>query len=408
LKDGGSKSISERATRFLPVDMKDRLKSAFNRNSANTGASTPPAEDAPDYTTIFNPSRSEPVQNNPRFTGPLMSGPLSSDALNPISLKTASRHVVQDIEEAEIVVVQPGEGSKVSEARDQIADFGVVLKLARSKAVTGERTRPQIEASHDAQAASTKDFKLQPEIEASSDSSKRGEAVSQKSRSSFFGDFSSTESVRLKVEKRIEKRTDELPVASGVVQHAKFASAEVTVLGAERGAVPVFALDNDPPKPPTNGHHATAEGVAAESVGSEHAHISLLEEYDSMEAKEHESENGAAVQSDPGTSAAAIVIERNSKFSGQLKFGGTITIEGQVDGGLIADRIVVNEGGLVVASIDGNTIVIGGTVTGDIIAHNELEILASGVVDGSVTAPAITVRRGARVEGRCTIGVPRE
>ena len=124
-----------------------------------------------------------------------------------------------------------------------------------------------------------------------------------------------------------------------------------------------------------------------------------------MEAKEHESENGAAVQSDPGTSAAAIVIERNSKFSGQLKFGGTITIDGQVDGGLIADRIVVNEGGLVVASIDGNTVVIGGTVTGDISAHSDLEILASGVVDGSVTAPAITVRRGARVQGRCTIGV---
>ncbi len=407
MKDG-SKTISERATRFLPVDMKDRLKSAFNRNSANAGASTPRAEDAPDYTAIFNPNRSEPVQNNPRVAGPLVSGPLSSDALNPLSLKNASRQVVQDIEEAEIVLVEPGEGSKVGEGSELIADFGVVLKLDHSKAVTGERKRPQIEASHDTQAVLTKDFKLQPEIEASSDNSKQGEAVSQKSRSRFFGDFSSTESVRLKVEKRTEKRPEEMPGASGVVQHAKLAPAEVTVLGAERGAVPVFALDNDSPKPPTNGHHAIVEGVAAESAGSEQAHINLLEEYDSMEAKEHESENGAAVQSDPGTSAAAIVIERNSKFSGQLKFGGTITIDGQVDGGLIADRIVVNEGGLVVASIDGNTVVIGGTVTGDISAHSDLEILASGVVDGSVTAPAITVRRGARVQGRCTIGVARE
>ena len=304
--------------------------------------------------------------------------------------------------------MEPGEGSKVGEGSELIADFGVVLKLDHSKAVTGERKRPQIEASHDTQAVLTKDFKLQPEIEASSDNSKQGEAVSQKSRSRFFGDFSSTESVRLKVEKRTEKRPEEMPGASGVVQHAKLAPAEVTVLGAERGAVPVFALDNDSPKPPTNGHHAIVEGVAAESAGSEQAHINLLEEYDSMEAKEHESENGAAVQSDPGTSAAAIVIERNSKFSGQLKFGGTITIDGQVDGGLIADRIVVNEGGLVVASIDGNTVVIGGTVTGDISAHSDLEILASGVVDGSVTAPAITVRRGARVQGRCTIGVARE
>ena len=104
---------------------------------------------------------------------------------------------------------------------------------------------------------------------------------------------------------------------------------------------------------------------------------------------------------------AAIAIERNSKFSGQLKFAGAITIDGQVEGELIAERIVVHEGGVVNASIDGNTVVIAGTVKGDVSARGELEILASGVVDGSVTAPAITVRRGGRVEGRCSIGVPR-
>jgi len=60
------------------------------------------------------------------------------------------------------------------------------------------------------------------------------------------------------------------------------------------------------------------------------------------------------------------------------------------------------------ASMSATTVVIAGTVKGDIRAHGELEILPSGIVDGSVTAPAITVRRGARVEGRCTIGVPRE
>ena len=68
-----------------------------------------------------------------------------------------------------------------------------------------------------------------------------------------------------------------------------------------------------------------------------------------MDANEHESGNGAAVHAD-GSVAAAIVIERNSKFSGQLKFAGAITIEGQVEGELIADRIVVHEGGVVNAS----------------------------------------------------------
>ena len=127
-----------------------------------------------------------------------------------------------------------------------------------------------------------------------------------------------------------------------------------------------------------------------------------------MDAKAHESGNGAMGEANSGGSVAAIVIERNSKFSGQLKFSGAITIDGQVEGELVAERIVINEGGVVNASVDGSTVVIAGTVKGDIRAHDELEILPSGIVDGSVTAPAITVRRGGRVEGRCTIGVPQQ
>ena len=69
MKDG-TKTISERATRFLPVDMKDRLKSAFNRNSANATPANAPAEDATDNNAIFNANRAPAAQDNPRFNGP--------------------------------------------------------------------------------------------------------------------------------------------------------------------------------------------------------------------------------------------------------------------------------------------------------------------------------------------------
>ena len=127
-----------------------------------------------------------------------------------------------------------------------------------------------------------------------------------------------------------------------------------------------------------------------------------------MDAKGHESENGASVRTDGSGSVAAIAIERNSKFSGQLKFSGAVSIDGEVEGELVAERIVVHEGGVVNATVEGNTVVIAGTVKGDINAHDELEILPTGVVHGSVSAPAITVRRGGQVEGRCAIGSPRQ
>jgi len=140
---------------------------------------------------------------------------------------------------------------------------------------------------------------------------------------------------------------------------------------------------------------------------AEQPNFKLQKENAAMDATGQETDNGAAAKTDGNAGAATIAIERNSKFSGQLKFSGTIAIDGQVDGELVAERIVVHEGGVVNASVEGSTVIIAGNVKGDILARNELEILPSGVVNGSITSPTINVRRGGRVEGRCAIGVPR-
>jgi cytoskeletal protein CcmA (bactofilin family) len=440
LKDG-NKTISERATRFLPVDMKDRLKSAFNRNAASTAPENAASEEVPDFAAVFNGNRTAATQAKPRFSGPPVNASQLGDGPASAALRNSGRQVAQDIEEAEIVAesnAEPGAMVKWESAAlktrkapaflevpapsamlaSNDLDYSALLKSDKFTPVKGKPPRMLEQSNAAAKAGASKsalndDSGPDPAPEPVTDSLQNGEAVSQKSKSRFFGDFSSTESVRLKVEKRNEKRPEVAPTSPSGPPLAQpdRAPKEVTVLGAERGTVPVFALDDEPPKSPTNGYRlmtAITEVVAAEPAHSEQAHINLLEEYDSMDAKEYESANGAASQTDPTTTAAAIAIERNSKFSGQLKFAGAITIDGQVEGELIAERIVVNEGGLVMASISATTVVIAGTVKGDIRAHGELEILPSGIVDGSVTAPAITVRRGARVEGRCTIGVPRE
>jgi cytoskeletal protein CcmA (bactofilin family) len=407
LKDG-SKTISARATRFLPVDMKDRLKSAFNRNYSTSTPENAPDADALDYRAIFNANRSAASQKNPHGAGSIVDGPAnqtllaeppsSADAGNP------ARQIAPDIEEMEIVV-----------ERNHEAAASPVLEAVLHKTPNPEQTGSAVKAEQlmpvlkqAAKSPSKQDSSPQPELEAKYGNSENGEAVAQKSKSRFFGDFASTESVRLKIEKRSEKRPEAVLMSSNGMQRAQADSgpALVTILGAERGAVPVFALDAETLEQPTNGYHATIEGVAAAPAASEQAHINLLEEYDSMDAKGHESGNGAMAAIDGNSGAAAIAIERNSKFSGQLKFSGAVTIDGQVEGSLVAERIVVHEGGVVNATVEGNTVVIAGTVKGDVCAHSELEILPSGIVDGSVTAPAITVHRGGRVEGLCAIGVP--
>lgn len=360
-----NKTFSDRAARFLPVDMKDRLKSAFNRNTASTPAEIEREDSSSDYNVIFNTERPASAAKTTGLNVPLVGGPAVGMNADPAHPKNGSRQILPDIEDAEIV---ESDGKDMSASSESEGWAESISQKIANEAV-----------------------------------------VSQKTKSRFFGDFSSTESVRLKVEKRNEKRATEPPMALN--GNSQTQSEERVTLDDSREldspAKPNFLFEASPTESLTENFQGS-EAVALNSTSSERANIILQEEYPSMDAKAHESENGASADSNSGSTFAAIVIERNSKFSGQLKFAGVITIDGQVEGELIADRIVINEGGIVNAAIDGSTVVIAGTVRGDIRAHNELEILPSGIVEGAVTAPAITVRRGGRVEGRCTIGVPRQ
>lgn len=391
MKDG-TKTISERATRFLPVDMKDRLKSAFNRNSANATPANAPAEDATDYNAVFNANRSPAAQDNPRFNGPVVGAHLEQTQLagtpSSVTTRNPARQIAHDIEDAEIVV-EPSD--------DPAASPEWQAALLKTRKPAGPAVEAKVEEGQPL-------FKYE-------NNSKHEEAVAQKPKSRFFGDFASTESVRLKVEKRNETRPATVPLSSSGNQRTQpeqpeLRPLEVRARGAEDRMAAGFVYEAQPLE--HDAYRAPTEEVALGPATSDQANINLPKENDSMDANGQESENGAAVRTDGSGSGAAITIERNSKFSGQLKFSGAVAIDGQVEGELIAERIVVHEGGVVNANVEGNTVVIAGTVKGDIYAHGELEILPSGVVLGSVTAPAISVRRGGRVEGRCAIGVPRQ
>ena len=99
-----------------------------------------------------------------------------------------------------------------------------------------------------------------------------------------------------------------------------------------------------------------------------------------------------------------IDITRESHFSGQLKFSGTLIIEGEVEGELEATRIVIREGGTASARILGDSITISGKVNGDVIARRNLEMTSTGKLHGDVTAPEMKLHPGATVKGRCSIG----
>lgn len=422
-----TKLISNRATRFIPVDMKDRLKTVFNRAGKPQAALD---EEIPDYTAIFNANKS-PNQKKARFDGPLEPPQLSAP---PQNQRIADRSREHDIEEAEVV----SEPAAEQNPAPQWQHAASAESRAQAKGAKETKWQPAPEeptVTTVVEAAATASFderpararRTRPEEHQAEAFRSESKPVVEEHRPNARFDTSfedrMAESARLKVEPRhseprhVEPRAAEEPqpvmASSGYYRapeplRPERRSAESKARDSEEHLAAAFSYENQPLEQPRDTYR-TAGQSAPRTAESPERNLHQEKET-SMQAKGQESihENGQTAVRTDGANIASIAIERNSKFSGQLKFSGAVAIDGQVEGEIVAERVVVHEGGVVNATVEGNTIVIAGTVKGDVYARGELEILASGVVHGSVTTPQVSVRRGGRIDGRCAIGAPRQ
>ena len=88
--------------------------------------------------------------------------------------------------------------------------------------------------------------------------------------------------------------------------------------------------------------------------------------------------------------------------SGELRFKGTFRIAGVVRGKIVSDNtLIVGESGKIEADIECGVISVRGTVNGNIVGHERIEILAGAKVRGSLVAPKLVVEEGAFLQGKC-------
>jgi cytoskeletal protein CcmA (bactofilin family) len=91
-------------------------------------------------------------------------------------------------------------------------------------------------------------------------------------------------------------------------------------------------------------------------------------------------------------------------FRGELSGEGDFHILGKFEGEItVSGRVVVGEGALVDANITAATIVIGGTVRGNLSATSRVEILPSGVLTGTLRTGSLAAADGASVKGEVWI-----
>ena len=105
----------------------------------------------------------------------------------------------------------------------------------------------------------------------------------------------------------------------------------------------------------------------------------------------------------PAPGEISALLGPGTHYNGKLLFDGRVRIDGQFQGSICSDdMLIVGEGAQVQAVIDvGTLIVLGGEIRGEIRARELVELHAAARVHGDIETPRIFIDRGAVFEGRC-------
>ena len=99
------------------------------------------------------------------------------------------------------------------------------------------------------------------------------------------------------------------------------------------------------------------------------------------------------------------VLQKGLTFRGEINGTQGLRIQGSLDGEIsVTGEVLVEAGAEVNASIIATRIVIGGSVTGGVIASGKVEIVATGSVQGIIQGKPLLVHEGATLAGEVRVG----
>lgn len=104
------------------------------------------------------------------------------------------------------------------------------------------------------------------------------------------------------------------------------------------------------------------------------------------------------------------LLGRGTHFEGKLHFEGRVRIDGTFKGEIQSDGVlVVGEGAVIEANVFASTVIVnGGSIRGDVVARESIELYVPAEVKGDLTAPEIFIDKGVQFSGKCTIDDPRK
>jgi len=95
-------------------------------------------------------------------------------------------------------------------------------------------------------------------------------------------------------------------------------------------------------------------------------------------------------------------LDDGSEIEGKYTCAGTVVLDARLRGEVSAkETLIVGEHGVLEATVRAATLVVHGTVSGNVFATECVELKASARVTGDIEAPLVVMQRGAVLDGRC-------
>lgn len=115
-----------------------------------------------------------------------------------------------------------------------------------------------------------------------------------------------------------------------------------------------------------------------------------------MRKEEPTNQSGVAI------GAPHTILGAESAFDGKLVFQGAVRIEGKFTGEITTDDVLlVTESAEVTASLNVGTLVLNGTLRGNVRAKRIVELHAPARLYGDIETPSLVIHNGVMFEGHC-------
>jgi cytoskeletal protein CcmA (bactofilin family) len=103
-----------------------------------------------------------------------------------------------------------------------------------------------------------------------------------------------------------------------------------------------------------------------------------------------------------GNERITTTLGRETEFNGIMRFKDSLKIDGNFTGEIVsAGFLYIEQGATITANIRVGSVVVGGTVKGNIEATEKLEMLSTGKVYGNIRTGKLKIADGVVFEGKC-------